>query len=443
MFPIMSSFGDKTDAQIEYGTLRDGSLPSICSSSDSVDKNWSPPPNQKEDLYSWMAKQSEKGDKEKEHSTDDKTANDIERPASPRPAIHSYMQDSQRLLDAHLIFEPMLTCLGVMPSQMINNVSNPDISSLDSLGTNLSLVGSFDAMKIDIVVSETNENGKKTAKSKLGKKPTGNGKFGLTISPPETPAFLCERVGVELEVIKMTDGLREDAKQNILYLSRGQLKKHTSTVINFSLNVRYISQQVNMPLLRLLHQITNMYQNVKEAQNELREQQPDVIATGKRHPGPAKDESSLSEMIDHHTLMGSIHDPIVSDVTLMDNDETYDKFNEAIPLGHSVSRTRMPSLGPLIPLTPSPNARNRPQSFAQKLRSTSKTVKGKLGYTNLAETISTPNKTSPTVSTFEQSITRSIMEPKNSLTGGLSVTLGGIYAKVAFVTSVLWFCVCV
>lgn len=30
-----------------------------------------------------------------------------------------------------------------------------------------------------------------------------------------------------------------------------------------------------MPLLRLLHQISNMYQNVKETQSELREQQPD------------------------------------------------------------------------------------------------------------------------------------------------------------------------
>lgn len=29
-----------------------------------------------------------------------------------------------------------------------------------------------------------------------------------------------------------------------------------------------------MPLLRLLHQISNMYQNAKDTQNELREQQP-------------------------------------------------------------------------------------------------------------------------------------------------------------------------
>jgi len=33
-------------------------------------------------------------------------------------------------------------------------------------------------------------------------------------------------------------------RQNVLYISRGQLKKHTSTILNISLNVRYISQQV-------------------------------------------------------------------------------------------------------------------------------------------------------------------------------------------------------
>lgn len=34
------------------------------------------------------------------------------------------IQDSITLLDAHLIFEPLLTCLGVMPQQMINKFSN-------------------------------------------------------------------------------------------------------------------------------------------------------------------------------------------------------------------------------------------------------------------------------------------------------------------------------
>lgn len=101
-------------------------------------------------------------------------------------------------------------------------------------------------------------------------------KFHLNI-PPETPAFLCEKIGIDIDVKKMADMTVDDMiqKQTVLYISRGQLKKHTSTVVNFSLNIRYISQQVNMPLLRLLHQISNMYQNVKETQMELKEQQPE------------------------------------------------------------------------------------------------------------------------------------------------------------------------
>lgn len=88
----------------------------------------------------------------------------------------------------------------------------------------------------------------------------------------------------------------------------------------------------------------------------------------------------------------------------------------------------MPTLGPLIPLTPSPSARNRPQSFAQKLKSTSKSVKGKLGYTNLTESISTPMKKSPTSSTFEQAyqLQKSASEHKNSITGASSAFGGGM-----------------
>lgn len=94
-----------------------------------------------------------------------------------------------------------------------------------------------------------------TADKKLKNRPCSrksNGKFGFT-HPEEMPAFLCERVGVELEVLKVTDGLTDDNKPNALYVSRGQLKKLTSTMINFSFNVRYISQQVSLILL-----ITNL-----------------------------------------------------------------------------------------------------------------------------------------------------------------------------------------
>lgn len=342
LFPIISGLVEsKQEPQFEYDSLKNGSIPSINSSSYSIDKGWTPPPpNHKEDLYSWMAKQTNgtsTNELEKDKISIVNPSVSPVRQAAVQP-INSYLQEPLRILDAHLIFEPMLTCLGVMPQQMINNLANTDVSSLDSLGTNLSLVGSFDVMRIDIVVSEvTNNNftdGKKT-KTKItantnasNNKKMGNGKYTLNI-PNESPAFLCERVGVELEVLKVTDGFTDDTKHNILYLSRGQLKKHTSTIINFSLNVRYISQQVNMPLLRLLHQITNMYQNVKEAQNELREQ-PDVH----KRSQPMKDESSLASEINDQTLLGSIHEPLMPQMEL---DERYDKFN-AIPLGHSISR---------------------------------------------------------------------------------------------------------
>lgn len=94
-------------------------------------------------------------------TTDDTEDSDVQSGAFLYP-----MKDSLRLLDAHLIFEPLLSSLSVMPQQMLSvigsgNVNN--VSSLDSLGSNLSLVGSMDTMRIDIVVSEF---GKVTDKKK-------------------------------------------------------------------------------------------------------------------------------------------------------------------------------------------------------------------------------------------------------------------------------------
>lgn len=272
----------------EYGALQEGSL----SSTNSVNKFWLGAENQKEDLYFWMAKQQD-SNKKKEHTAEKEHA----RPAPSKlpgqtQTRSTIMQDSIKLLDAHLIFEPLLTCLGVMPQQMINKFSNADISSLENFGTNLSLIGTFDSIRVDIVVSEagdkktnTNTNTKPT---KLGKKSNG-GRASIMM---DTPLFLCERVGVELEVLKMSDGMVDQARQNVIYMSRRQLKKHTSTVINFSLNVRFISQQVNMPLLRLLHQICNMYQNVKDAQNEFHEH-PELSKKSQ-----TKDECSLGKLTD-------------------------------------------------------------------------------------------------------------------------------------------------
>lgn len=53
----------------------------------------------------------------------------------------------------------------------------------------------------------------------------------------ESPAFVCEKVSVELGIDRMTDMAVNELMRtkNVLYISRGQLKSHTSTIINFTI----------------------------------------------------------------------------------------------------------------------------------------------------------------------------------------------------------------
>lgn len=330
------------------------------------------------------------------------------------------MHDSLRLLDAHLIFQPLLSSLGVMPQQMVGAAAqgagstqptNPaaaaaaastNVSSLDSLGSNLSLVGSMDQMRIDIVVSEHGKGDRRkgsTSATKSGTSPHQTLHLDISCSD-ESPAFVCERVSIELEVEKMADMTVDDMirTRNVLYISRGQLKKHTSTALNFSIGVRYISQQVNMPLLRLLHQISNMYQNVKDTQNELREQRPDLrrtnlstatnIITATAAAAALADTGSLQQhpRISKNNNSSSASD--LQDITIVES------INKPLTLKVSDPSSILSQNKPVI--SPSASVRSRPQSFAQKLRSTGKSVKG---YMNLSEGVGTPMFTgSPSVS---------------------------------------------
>lgn len=91
---------------------------------------------------------------------------------------------------------------------------------------------------------------------------------------------------------------------------------------------------------------------------------------------------------------------------------------------------RSSGIGPLIQLTPSPSAKNRPQSFAQKLRSTGKSVKGKLGYTNLNESSSSPLRDSPTASVSEHHAFKMSLESKASLNGACATSVSGDYNTI-------------
>lgn len=138
-----------------------------------------------------------------------------------------------------------------------------------------------------------------------------------------------------------------------------------------------------MPLLRLLHQISNMYQNVKDTQNELREQQPSEarrFVSVDEHADLLKNQSSSASDLQDPTLTEGIY------------------MAKATSLKASDPNWALHQNKPVI--SPSASIRSRPQSFAQKLRSTGKSVKG---YMNLSEGVGTPlYASSPTASAAER-----------------------------------------
>ncbi|KAK9502019.1 hypothetical protein O3M35_012630 [Rhynocoris fuscipes] len=387
--PFISHHRTESDAKgIGYSTLKEdqtrsmatnGSNPSVCSGGVGVGHeespphpslpSLSPPRDTNEDLYTWMAKQQEFTESKREKVVPSQLRNSVvdtklatipEAPLHMNPETYILltsgyslypMHDSLRLLDAHLIFEPLLSSLGVMPTQMISSTGSSN-NTLESWGSNLSLIGGIDSMRIDIVVSEYGK-----PQDKKGKNKGPETKFWLEM-PPETPAFICERISVELELCRLADmTIVEDLsrqRRNMLYVSRGQLKKHSSTVLNVTVAIRYISQQVNMPLLRLLLQISNMYQNVKETQSELREQQPNDNKTVAKTPPATTSRLDLQEIV--YPLPSDLDKPKVFQRSKLSTD------NKAVV---------------------SPSSSIRAQSLANRIRSTSKSVRG---YMNLSET---------------------------------------------------------
>ncbi|XP_045512611.1 transmembrane protein KIAA1109 homolog isoform X1 [Pieris brassicae] len=361
VFPSLPFSTRKTpfqdDAIANYGTLKEdlptvGSNPSLYSlgSQDHIAAD-----RAREDLYQWMAKQEP-------IKVEPKSKKPMIPPSkmNPRVVAQSFpacslypLQGSLMLLDAHLVFQPFLAALGVSPHQVAQGKgeakegSGDGSSGLDALGCSVSLAGWLDALRVHIVVSELGRHKGKASQSQ-----------GDQAS--ESPAFLCEKISVDVLVKKVADVAVDELvqKQNVVYISRGQLKKHISTMINCNLSIRFISQQVNMPLLRLLHQISNMYQNVKDTHTELRARTD--------RPRPHKRPSEYRENL-------------VS-VTSLDKDVFVGLDPKWEPNSSDVTSEKG--------LSPPP--RPRPQSFAQKLRSTGKSVKGRLGYSSLNEGAHTP-----------------------------------------------------
>ncbi|XP_041971055.1 transmembrane protein KIAA1109 homolog isoform X2 [Aricia agestis] len=372
VFPSLPFSTRKTpfqdDAIANYGTLKEdlptvGSNPSLYSqgSTDNVTHD-----RAREDLYQWMAKQEPIKVESKSKKSVMPPSKMNPRPITTMPACSLYpVQGSLMLLDAHLVFQPFLSALGVSPHQVAHGESKHTgsgegggaSSGLDSLGSKLLLLASVDTFRIDIVVGELSRDRRHKATP------------AHADIPSETPAFLCEKISLDVDIKKVADMSVDDLiqRQNVLYISRGQLKKHISTRLNFNVSIRFISQQVNMPLLRLLHQISNMYQNVKDTQIELRTQ-----TNGSRR---------------HDKHSSDFQENVVS-ISSLDKDSQYAVIDQKWDLPATLVPDLNTSVGTDKEVTTPP--RPRPQSFAQKLRSTGKSVKGRLGYSSLSEGAHTP-----------------------------------------------------
>ncbi|XP_069356448.1 bridge-like lipid transfer protein family member 1 [Maniola hyperantus] len=364
------------DAIANYGTLKEdlptvGSNPSLYSqgSGENISSD-----RAREDLYQWMAKQEPiKVEPKSKKPIIPASKMNPRAVAAAMPACSLYpLQGSLMLLDAHLVFQPFLSALGVSPHQVahgeskVTGVGAETGSGLESLGSKLSLLAWVDVFRIDIVVGEL-------ARDRRHQNSKGKANVPQADIQSETPAFLCEKISIDVDLKKVADMAVDDLiqRQNVLYISRGQLKKHISTMLNFNISIRFISQQVNMPLLRLLHQISNMYQNVKDTQSELRTQ----TNTSRRH--------------NKHPSVSDFPENVVS-MSSLDKDSQYavldvgPKWDLPVTLGPDLTTVLGTDKETATPPRP------RPQSFAQKLRSTGKTVKGKLGYSSLNEGAHTP-----------------------------------------------------
>ncbi len=305
-----------------------------------------------EDLYNWMARQ-QRGTVHKDPLL---ITVEPEAPKENEPIEQQQQQQHQPinlLVDTRAIFVPLFASVGLETKR--------SLAEILSLSGSASVLGGIEELRVEIFESEWSQGGtgSRRAKYKAGSngaraKNPGSGqqqhKFTVYI-PPEVPAFLCERMAIEIQVKQVSDkekGANLEAPQTAVrggaetstategddtggggggsFLGQlGLLKPERTTSLNFSLSVGYLAQQVNMPLLRLVHQLGSVYLNAKNTQVQLREQRPLM----KRGPDPLRTLAVLFDSaesapptpgiqqgpsFEHHhhgssTLMGERTDP--------------------------------------------------------------------------------------------------------------------------------------
>lgn len=161
---------------------------------------------------------------------------------------------------------------------------------MKKFGGDVSITGILNALRIEIVDSESNVGRKANLGGHGKRKPLA--KF-LSDKHFEMPAFLCDTFAVMLSMKDVVDFEKDKQKEkvkntaadaaedasdsrkktwNAVMLALDQMEtKPTTTKANFSVSCQSITQHVNMSLLRLVHQFVTMIENILKAQHELKD----------------------------------------------------------------------------------------------------------------------------------------------------------------------------
>lgn len=271
------------------------------------------------DLYSWLARQQKavKPDQPRPTPTDVHPQQQQQQLQQQQDQQQQPQQQFNLLVDTRAIFVSLFASVGLENKRSLSDVL--------SLSGSASVLGGVEELRVEIFESEWSQTGSSSRRSKANKAsgnngarmktPSGGHKFSVYI-PPEVPAFLCERMAIEIQVNQVPDGGLLGAASTCCdegvgsYPGRGNSteteppaanssiaagagtgflgqiglwKPQRTTALNFSVSVGYLAQQVNMPLLRLLHQLSSVYGNAKATQVQLMEQRP-----LKRGPDPLR-----------------------------------------------------------------------------------------------------------------------------------------------------------
>ncbi|XP_021348394.1 uncharacterized protein KIAA1109-like [Mizuhopecten yessoensis] len=195
-----------------------------------------------------------------------------------------------QLADAQSLFKPFLQSIGlhvegVRPSAMMKK-----------FGGSLSLQGKLDFLKIQIAESDRKST---KGKGKSRKHPKWN------ISS-DTPAFLCEDFSANISMNDVVDfelkesGETADRSKGAcgmpLNFAMHKLEaKPTTLQVNFMMNIQAVTQYVDMPLLRLIHQFVTMAENVNDTRHELKQSHSDLEWIKTHRKQDSKDSTSSAD----------------------------------------------------------------------------------------------------------------------------------------------------